>query len=1077
LKLKIDYIILTSVIILCALSQSNGQTTFDARTKYYYIFGVVRAIEWKNIDDLDSIEVTILETHPDVYDIVKTIKREHDIHFKPFKIKHCNSIEQLTPTQVLYIDDDFQFDIDSVVNAIRNDETLLITVNSELHKTMVNFIELEGRYRFEINEQMILDHNMTVSTFVLELATRTQADWEALFKESETELEEHKKIIEDQKTQVTELQEEIQSQKEELANQEKEINEKQIEIQNKEKVLNDLQDKIQTKQATLDDKSKEIENREDEISKVNNEIEFMRNTISDQKAEVDQLFDQGEKLKEELTQSTLQINRQKTIILLIIVLLVFFISFVIVIIRVMRNRKIVTQQLGEKNRAINKQKEEIQAQAEHLSRVNKELQKLSIVASGSDNAIFIFDTSGELEWVNEGFTRLLGYTKEEYIAERGSNIRNLSENKKINDLIEKCITQKKSVTYESINHSKSDEKIWLQTTLTPIFQNNRLDKLVAVDTNVTKIKFAETEITTQKKELEKAFKQNTKQQTKLTIAFKKIEDQNKELEKAYEKIKETTRIKEVFLANTSHEIRTPLNAIIGFTNLLLRKPIGESIDNKDSQYLSNIKNSGDNLLVIINDILDFSKIEAGKLTIEKTNFNIREIAQTVISTLQMKASENDINLVLNMEKQIPEFLIGDPVRLNQVIMNLAGNAIKFTKPKGHVSVSIELENETADLADLVFKVNDDGIGIPQDKLETIFDSFTQAESDTTRKYGGTGLGLAIVKRLIELQHGEIFAESELNQGTTFTFKLSYQKGEKKEPSKTVEFDYHLGECHPKDITILIAEDNQINQQLAIDTIKAWNKDIEIEIVESGIMAIDKLKEKDFNLIFMDIQMPEMDGYETTKAIREQLPVPKSRIPIIAMSAHTMLEEKNKSIDSGMNDYIIKPFNPDELYYKIKLFTCKYVADALLKDLPVDVAAFDCRCQEQPANDILSENYAESFEFNYIDLSFLTKIYKDDTKKIQKIIKMYISSVPDDLQEMKEGVENKNWKLLKGKAHTLKPKMSYLGLQKLHEHTKQIEKWSAEKIKLKNINRLIDEMVLEWKKAEKELYEFLDIVHF
>ena len=381
---------------------------------------------------------------------------------------------------------------------------------------------------------------------------------------------------------------------------------------------------------------------------------------------------------------------------------------------------------------------------------------------------------------------------------------------------------------------------------------------------------------------------------------------NKELAEAKRLAEESVKVKQDFMANMSHEIRTPMNAIIGFTNLLLKSELSA----EQKKFLENIKDSGENLIVIINDILDFSKIEAGKLTIENSEFNLDKLLDVLYEMFKHKAEEKSISFSIEKDDQLPSFFMGDSVRINQVLMNLLSNSLKFTS-EGHVKVKLKKLGEKENQVNIEFRVEDTGIGIDEEKQKTIFESFTQAQSDTTRKYGGTGLGLTIVKKLVNLMNGEVSLVSELDKGSAFVFNIpltvsSTKKEVIAEPDEKVE----VGR-----LNILLAEDNELNQILAKRVLNNFGFDV--EIAENGKIAVEMFKEKDYDIILMDIMMPEMDGLEATRIIRKEMNPPKCNIPILAMTAFIFTDEDdNKYLSSGMNDYILKPFNPDKLYNKI-----------------------------------------------------------------------------------------------------------------------------------------------------------------
>ena len=369
--------------------------------------------------------------------------------------------------------------------------------------------------------------------------------------------------------------------------------------------------------------------------------------------------------------------------------------------------------------------------------------------------------------------------------------------------------------------------------------------------------------------------------------------------------------KSQFLSTMSHEIRTPMNAVIGFTHLLLQMNPRED----QLEYLKMMKFSAENLLVLINDILDFSKIEAGKIEFEEADFSIKQLIGNIRMALLQKAAEKHLQLKLLIDHDLPDAVMGDPVRLGQILTNLISNAVKFTK-HGKVTIVASLGEKTKDHTIIDFEVTDTGIGIEADKLENIFESFTQASSDTTRKFGGTGLGVTITKRLLELMGSEIKVKSELGKGSVFYFSLK-MKNSSRRFIPAVKEENHIETRSLKGVKILIAEDNQINVILAKQYMKLW--DVECDVAENGEIAYTLVQTNDYDMVLMDLQMPEMDGYQTTVAIR-QLPGEKFRnLPIIALTASAMLDIKDHAFIVGMNDYISKPFNPDELHRKIALY--------------------------------------------------------------------------------------------------------------------------------------------------------------
>lgn len=392
------------------------------------------------------------------------------------------------------------------------------------------------------------------------------------------------------------------------------------------------------------------------------------------------------------------------------------------------------------------------------------------------------------------------------------------------------------------------------------------------------------------------------------ISERKQDEQKLKLAK--ERAEASERVKQLFLANMSHEIRTPMNAIIGFARLLEEADLSP----EHREYVNAIKQSGDNLLVIINDILDISKIEAGKIVFEKSKIDLQGMINSTISMFQTRTEAKNVKLSYTVDPAIPAVIIGDAVRLNQILLNLLSNAVKFTK-KGEIEVISKLVSDDKKNVRIRFSVSDTGIGIPPEQLDTIFESFTQATVGTTRRFGGTGLGLSIVKQLVELQGGKITVKSEPGKGSVFTFTLEFQRGEQEEGAELSEIKKEKDTPlrHEGGVRILVVEDNPVNQLLAVRVLSKWN--FVAEVAENGRIAIEKLEEKEYDLVLMDIQMPEMDGYEATTLIRKKKWA-HGTIPIIAMTAHAIKGEREKCLSLGMNDYVSKPFEPKELYTKI-----------------------------------------------------------------------------------------------------------------------------------------------------------------
>lgn len=401
------------------------------------------------------------------------------------------------------------------------------------------------------------------------------------------------------------------------------------------------------------------------------------------------------------------------------------------------------------------------------------------------------------------------------------------------------------------------------------------------------------------------------QKEQLVVETGEIKEEIEYLTIAKQKAEEATLAKSNFLSNMSHEIRTPMNAVIGMTHVLLE----ENPRSDQREHLETVMFSAENLLVIINDILDYSKMEAGRMVIERTNFDIREVINNIYKTLAPKAKTRQLIFQLDMEEDVPRYLLGDPTRLTQVLINLLNNAIKFTE-EGKISLVVRQQSKPKEgESKLLFEVRDTGIGIPKEKQEQIFESFSQADEHTTRVFGGTGLGLAITKRLVELQGGRIKLQSEMGKGSCFSFSLTYSIGEVPNELLT-ETQNVLKQKGIKGVErILIVEDNLFNVKVVKRILKFW--DMEIDIAKDGYEALEKVKEKDYNIVLMDLQMPRMDGYQVTETIRSWEENKYQSLPIIALSASALADFRKRAFDVGMNDFLTKPFKPKDLYQTIE----------------------------------------------------------------------------------------------------------------------------------------------------------------
>lgn len=463
-------------------------------------------------------------------------------------------------------------------------------------------------------------------------------------------------------------------------------------------------------------------------------------------------------------------------------------------------------------------------------------------------------------------------------------------------------------------------------------------------------------------------------------------------ETAQKKAEDAVKAKQQFLSNMSHEIRTPMNAIIGFTKVLLKTELTP----KQKEYLQAIKLSGDALIVLINDILDLAKVDAGKMTFEKVPFRMEVSISAMLHMFKTKIQEKNIQLEVAYDPTIPKVLIGDPVRLHQIILNLVSNAIKFTN-QGKITVSVGILKEDEENVSIEFIIKDTGIGISAEKLPTIFENFQQASSNTSRLYGGTGLGLAIVKQLVEPQGGSIHVESIEGEGSTFSFILSFQKTQEESELEDVitELDSEMN-----NIKVLVVEDIALNQLLMRTLLDDFG--FECTIAANGKIAIQELENNSFDIILMDLQMPEMNGFEATEYIRNTL---NSNIPIIALTADVTTVDLAKCKAVGMNDYVAKPVDEKLLYGKI--------VGLINKSATIDE-------HEMDGIDLIEK-------VKCTNLSYLSQRTKSNPVLMMEMIALYLEQTPPLISTMKQGLKEKDWDLLYASVHKMIPSFSIMGI--------------------------------------------------
>ncbi len=512
-------------------------------------------------------------------------------------------------------------------------------------------------------------------------------------------------------------------------------------------------------------------------------------------------------------------------------------------------------------------------------------------------------------------------------------------------------------------------------------------------------------------------------------------------EKATRVAEDAVKAKQQFLSNMSHEIRTPMNAIIGFTKVVLKT----DLTTKQKEYLTAIKMSGDALIVLINDILDLAKVDAGKMTFSQTPFKMASSISTMLHLFEIKIQEKNIDLITEYDNTIPEVLVGDPARLHQIILNLVSNAVKFTS-KGKITTRIKLLNEDEEKATIEFSVTDTGIGISDHKIEIIFQDFQQAYSGTSRLYGGTGLGLAIVKQLVEAQGGTVSVKSKVGEGSTFSFILSFLKTKTGTP---VEAELPAFDTEHKNIRVLVVEDIALNQLLMKTLLDDFG--FEHDIADNGKIATEKLKEKSYDIILMDLQMPEMNGFEATDHIRNKM---NSLIPIIAVTADVTTVDLAKCKTLGMNDYIPKPVDEKLLYSKIISLVKKPIYPMKQKGRML-TRAKKLKC---------------------INLDYLIHLTKSDPTLMMEMISTYLEQTPPLITAMKVGLKNKDWNSVQSAAHKMIPSFAIVGISKEFENmAKKIQEYAGAQLQTDLIQELVIQLENICTEAYKELKEEYNLI--
>ena len=599
---------------------------------------------------------------------------------------------------------------------------------------------------------------------------------------------------------------------------------------------------------------------------------------------------------------------------------------------------------------------------------NKEEKYRSIIANMNLGLIEV-DNEDKILYANQSFCKMSGYSEQELMGKVAATTFLREDNMLV--VAEKNQQRKQGISdaYEIAAKNKHGQPMWWLVSGAPRYNSKgEVIGSIGIHLDITEQKKLETELVS-----------------------------------AREQAEFSSRAKQVFLANMSHEIRTPMNAILGMGHQLQKTLLNE----KQRFYLDAMNSSAENLLVIINDILDISKIEAGRLTLECIGFHIRDTIKRATQVMQHKAEEKGLELITHIDPSVADILLGDPYRLNQVLLNLISNAIKFTI-KGKVTVSCTVLRAQKDEQVLQLTILDEGIGMEKDFLDNLFQSFSQEDLSITRRYGGTGLGMAISKQLVELMKGNILAESEKNKGTIIRLTIPFSIGV--EADVPILKTDHADDLLLKDKKILLVEDNDMNRLVATTVLA--NYECVITECRNGAEAVDLVKQKYFDLVLMDIQMPVMDGIEATRVIRHEL---HSDIPIIALSANAIKGENLRYFDAGMNDFISKPFTEETLISTM----AKWLGGKEIQNLTMEVPVIE------NGNPLYT-------------LTYFMEVARGDMGFIKKMLELFINMVPAMIKEMSDAYDQHDLTETGRIAHKIKPNLDNLQVTTVTQTIRNIE---------------------------------------
>ena len=673
-------------------------------------------------------------------------------------------------------------------------------------------------------------------------------------------------------------------------------------------------------------------------------------------------------------------------------------------------------------------RQKLKSEMRELEALKEQARLLQATVVNAKDGIIITEANLEndgpkIVYVNEAFERISGYKAEEIIGKTPRVLQGKDTDRATLDILKQTLVSGMPYSGEILNYTKDGTPYWLDIQIVPVKdEEGNITHYTAIERDITDRKEVEKELRAQVEERERLNK--VMQEYTDRLELKRLE----EIE-INEKLQSTNQAKTDFLANMSHELRTPMTGVIGMSYLLK----DTSLNDEQEELVNTIQNSANTLLVLLNDILDFSKIEAKELSLERIPFALSDTLNETFNLLSPLAKEKNINLDVNLSDALPKNIWGDPARLSQIINNLLGNAIKFTH-EGNVKLTGQIEKNNS----IKVFISDTGPGIPEDKIDTIFEKFTQADNSVTRKYGGTGLGLAITKEIVDLMGGQIGVDSKVGQGSTFWFQIPIEQAGNEDVDAFNKRDMvpqnNKDLRNASDIKALLVEDAPVNKVFARKLLTKFGFS-NINEADNGQEALKEYKSGKYDVIFMDCQMPEMDGYEATKEIRKH---GDNDTLIIAMTANAMLGDREKCLDAGMNDYISKPLRPDRLKNLLaKYFNLGKSDDAM--DTPK-------KMDGNPP----------------VDLEHLRLFTDGDKEEEQALFTLYLDQAQQSVQILKSSISEQDNEKWRSEAHRFKGSSANFGATKLQELCEAAEMNYEEgvadlKVRLVSIQKELDKI--------------------